>query len=174
MVASTFIRKIKKCQRRCEEEEEEEDGGGEEGEEREEGGGGGGRGEGGGAMLRSATSILWLTLSSWRRRGGRLASGELVCRYTSTGLCMRCRGNCSSNQTGSPTLCARRHLCMLMGRKVDFSKAAAALANVSARLSGGSSTTDETFMLIVAKLPTKEDGEAVRRSCEAAASKPRV
>lgn len=50
---------------------------------------------------------------------------------------------------------------MLMGRKADFSKvrhAAAALANVSA----SSSRTDEIFMLIVAKLPPKGDGE-VRR-----------
>lgn len=62
---------------------------------------------------------------------------------------------------------------MLMGRKADFSKvrhAAAALANVPARLSV-SSGTDETFMLIVAKLPTKEDGKVVTRSCQAAASK---
>lgn len=61
---------------------------------------------------------------------------------------------------------------MLMGRKADFSKvrhAAAALANVPARLSV-SSRTDEIFMLIVAKLPTKDDGK-VTRSCQAAASK---
>lgn len=51
---------------------------------------------------------------------------------------------------------------MLMGRKADFSKvrhAAAALANVSA----SSSRTDEIFMLIVAKLPPKGDGEVRRR-----------
>lgn len=64
---------------------------------------------------------------------------------------------------------------MLMGRNVHFTKvyhATAAPANVFAGSSfSSSSRTDEIFMLIVAKLPTKENKNAVTRSCQAAPSK---
>lgn len=67
------------------------------------------------------------------------------------------------------------HLCMLTGRKTHFTKVChfpAVLADISAfqldPVSAAARRRDEIFMLIVAKLSTKEDKRLVTRSCQAA------
>lgn len=80
------------------------------------------------------------------------------------------------------------HLCMLMGRKVHFTKVCrfpAALGDISGTRQPFSrilfqqqqqqqgrrgAERDEIFMLIVAKLPTKDDKRHVMRSCQAVLS----